>query len=69
MFEKKYAKSKKKVYCLLGLNKQLSFLWYFKKNLPVGFSKYFRESTMKISETSKSTILKTSKKSAKEKVV
>ena len=61
------------MYCLLTLSKQLSVLWYFKNVLPGDFSKYFRESIMKLSETSKSTSLKTQKsnfgKSAKEKVV
>ena len=51
-------KSRKNVFCLLALNKQLFLLRYFKNFLPDDFSKYFRESIMKLSETSKSTYLK-----------
>ena len=42
-----FEKSRKTVYYLLALNKQISILWYYKNFLRIYFSKYFHETFRK----------------------
>ena len=63
-----FEKSRKNVYCLLVINKQFSFLRYFKKFLLGDFSKYFCEGIIKLSIIFKRYNFKNLKKAFSEKV-